>query len=203
MENWHGKNYFFHPEQLLLHPGGRWWFDRSGSQRGHRWAMGSEFWEIERRAARRERPLEDSDPRWWMKNHLGKKSGKDSARGKELLIMTKGTAVQHRAYKRRGPKKGRAISYFNQIISRTMGPTGEKSSFASCFWFGRRSLPSWRVALTERGCKSTLKSKHCESSALTTKLKGSTLTSKFVDILLEIHIYYKFLLSHLYFTVIF
>lgn len=120
-------------------------------------------WILGNRAPREERgPSEDSDPRWWMKNHLGKKSGKDSfARGKELLIMTKGTAVRHRAYKRRGPEKGRAISYFNQIISRTMDPTGEKSSFASCFWFGRRSLPSWRVALTERGCNSTLESRHC------------------------------------------
>lgn len=44
-----------------------------------------------------------------MKNHLGKKSGKDSARGKELLIMTKGTAVRHRAYKRRDPKRGERL----------------------------------------------------------------------------------------------
>lgn len=44
-----------------------------------------------------------------MKNHLGKKSGKDSARGKELLIMTKGTAVRHRAYKRRAPKRGERL----------------------------------------------------------------------------------------------
>lgn len=68
-----------------------------------------------------------------MKNHLGKKSGKDSAREKELLIMTKGTAVFGIGHISGGPEKGRAISYFNQIISRTMGPTGEKSSFASCF----------------------------------------------------------------------
>jgi hypothetical protein len=45
--------------------------------------------------------------------------------------MTKGTAAS--GHISGGPEKGRAISYFNQIISRTMGPTGEKSSFASCF----------------------------------------------------------------------
>lgn len=49
--------------------------------------------------------------------------------------MTKGTA--RTAVPRIGrisgePEKKQAISYFNQIISRTMGPTGEKFSFASC-----------------------------------------------------------------------
>ena len=61
-----------------------------------------------------------------------------------LLITTKGAAVRHRVYKRRDWKE-RTISYFNQIISRTMGPTGEKSSFASCFDTGRSLPPPWNA----------------------------------------------------------
>lgn len=60
--------------------------------------------------------------------------------------MTKGTAVLRIGRISGEPEKERAISYFNQIISRTMAPTGEKSSFASCFCSGRRgSLPSQRA----------------------------------------------------------
>ena len=93
--------------------------------------VGSGFWEIE---WRRFKTMMDEES---FREAVG------SLRG-GLLITTKGAAVRHRVYKRRDWKE-RTISYFNQIISRTMGPTGEKSSFASCFDTGRSLPPPWNA----------------------------------------------------------